>query len=52
MVLTEITSGIELNSNQISLLAAIVISILFFIQYKRYEEEEEKEKMIDQFLCN
>jgi hypothetical protein len=52
MVLTEITSGLDLNSNQVSFLAAIIISVLFFFQYKKYEEEEKKEEMIDQFLCN
>ncbi len=50
MVLSEITGGIELNSNDLSFIAAVIIVILFYYQYKRYEEELENEEMIEQFL--
>ena len=36
--------------NEISLVLGFIVSGLFFIQYKRYEAEVEKEEMLDAFL--
>ena len=36
--------------NELSLIFGIVVSALFFIQYKRYEAQAEKEEMLDAFL--
>ena len=36
--------------NEISLLLGLIVAILFFIQYKRYEAQAEKEEMLDSFL--
>ena len=50
MVLTEITGGLELNANEFSLLAGVLIFSLFYYQYRKYEEEMEREEMVEQFL--
>ena len=42
MVLSDISGGIELTGNELSFLAGILISILFYYQYKKYEEEQGK----------
>ncbi|HZH63763.1 MAG TPA: hypothetical protein VEY10_02650 [Flavisolibacter sp.] len=38
--------------NEMSLIAGLVISALFYIQLKRYEAEAKKEELIDSFLTN
>ena len=47
MVLTDI---LIYNANEICFTAAVVISMLFYNQYKKYEAELEREEMIEQFL--
>lgn len=36
--------------NELSLIFGLIVSALFFLQYKRYEAEAEKEEMLDSFL--
>ena len=36
--------------NEISFLLGLIVALLFFIQYKRYEAQAEKEEMVDSFL--
>lgn len=38
------------NANEFCFAAAILISVLFYRRYKKYEEEAEKEEMIEKFL--
>jgi hypothetical protein len=38
------------NANEVCFSVAMVISFLFYYQYKKYEEELENEEMIEQFL--
>ncbi len=38
------------NANGFCFAAAVLISVLFYRQYKKYEEEAEKEEMIEKFL--
>ena len=38
------------NANEICFAAAVLISVLFYRQYKKYEQEAEKEEMIEKFL--
>ena len=38
------------NANEVCFSAAMVVSFLFYYQYKKYEEEAEKEEMIENFL--
>ena len=38
------------NANEVCFSVAMVISLLFYYQYKHYEEEAEREEMIEQFL--
>ncbi len=38
--------------NEISLVLGLLISGLFYLQLKKYESEERKEKMLDSFLEN
>ncbi|GAC1424855.1 MAG: hypothetical protein NVS9B7_04750 [Flavisolibacter sp.] len=52
MVLTEMTSSIELDANALSFLASIFIFTLFYYQFKKYETQMEQEEMIEQFLMN
>jgi len=40
------------NANEVCFSLAMLISLLFFRQYKKYEEEAEKEEMIESFLCD
>lgn len=47
MVLTEITGGFDLSGDDVSFLAALFILFLFYLQYRKYEYELEKEEMID-----
>lgn len=47
MWLTEILMR---NANEVCFSVAMVISFLFYYQYKKYEEEMETEEMIEQFL--
>jgi hypothetical protein len=38
------------NANEFCFGAALLVSFLFYRQYKKYEEEAEKEEMIEKFL--
>lgn len=38
------------NANEFCFAAAVLISVLFYRQYKKYEEEAEREEMIEKFL--
>jgi hypothetical protein len=38
------------TSDEISLLLGVIVSGLFFIQYKRYEIAVKKDEMLDAFL--
>jgi len=38
------------NANEICFSAAMIISFLFYKQYKKYEEEADREELIEQFL--
>ncbi len=40
------------NANEFCFAAALVISVLFYRQYKKYEAEAEKEEMIDNFITD
>jgi|GraSoiStandDraft_43_1057313.scaffolds.fasta_scaffold2640773_1 uncharacterized membrane protein len=52
MILSEITNGIELTGNEVSFIASLIIAFLFYYQYRRYEEEEKNELMIEEFLSS
>jgi predicted histidine transporter YuiF (NhaC family) len=51
MFFAQITSA-PLNPNEISLIFGLVVTFLFYRQYKKYEQEMEKEEMIGRFLGN
>jgi hypothetical protein len=36
--------------NEISLLVGLAVSWLFYLQYRKYEEQLQKEEMLDSFL--
>ncbi len=38
--------------NEISLIAGLLITGLYYLQAKRYEVEEKKDEMLDSFLKN
>ncbi len=40
------------NANEVCFSVAMIISILFYKQYKKYEQEAEREELIDSFLKN
>ncbi|MGV3527578.1 MAG: hypothetical protein ACO1OO_01680 [Flavisolibacter sp.] len=44
--------GYLLDTNEISLAGGVLISVLFYLQYRKYQHEQEKEEMIDNFLRN
>lgn len=50
MWLTETTDYLVRNANEVCFSAAMLVSFLFYKQYKRYEEEAEREELIDNFL--
>jgi hypothetical protein len=50
MWITETTDYLIVHANEVCFTAALFISILFFRQYKKYEEEAEREEMIEKFL--
>ena len=47
---TETSDYLIRNANEICFTMAMVISFLFIRQYRKYEEEAEREEMIEQFL--
>jgi hypothetical protein len=50
MWLIDMSDYLSRNANEICFSAALVISALFFRQYKKYEAEMEKEEMIENLL--
>jgi len=50
MWLKETTDYLIGNANEVCFSLALVVSFLFFKQYKKYEAEMEKEEMIEGFL--
>ena len=50
MCLTETSEYLIRNANEVCFTMAMVISLLFYRQYKKYEEEAEREEMIERFL--
>jgi hypothetical protein len=38
------------NANEICFSVAMIISLLFYKQYRKYEQEAEREEMIERFL--
>lgn len=37
-------------SNELSLIAGVIISVAFYFQYRKYNQQIEREEMIDNFL--
>jgi hypothetical protein len=52
MVMVELPAQLILDLNDISLILALLVSVLFYRQYKKYEEEISREETIEQFLNN
>jgi hypothetical protein len=52
MWLAEVSVFITRNANEVCFSAAMIISVLFYRQYKKYEAEAENEEMIENFLSN
>jgi hypothetical protein len=52
MWLTETSDYLSRNANEVCFSLAMLISLLFYRQYKKYEAEAEREEMVDQFLRN
>lgn len=52
MWLTEATDYLARYANEACFTIAMVISLVFLKQYKKYEEEAEREEMIERFLRN
>lgn len=50
MGVNETTGYLLSNANEICFTLAMIISYIFFRQYKKYEEEAEREEMIENFL--
>ncbi len=46
----EITDYLISNANEVCFLLAMVCTLLFYRQYKKYEEEAERQEMINGFL--
>jgi hypothetical protein len=38
------------NANEFCFVAAVIVSALFYRQYKKYEAEAESEEMVEKFL--
>jgi hypothetical protein len=52
MWLAQTSDYVMRNANEVCFSLAMLISVLFFRQYKKYEEQAEKEEMIEGFLCD
>ena len=52
MWLAQASDYLARNANEVCFSLAMVISLLFYRQYKKYEEEAEREEMIERFLSN
>lgn len=40
------------NANEVCFSLAMIITMLFYRQYKKYEAEAEREEMMNGFLCD
>lgn len=49
-MLAETSFFLARNANELCFSAAMLISLAFYRQYRKYEEEAEKQEMIEQFL--
>jgi hypothetical protein len=52
MWIAETTDYLVRNANEVCFSLAMIVSLMFFRQYKKYEEEAEKEEMLERFLAN
>ena len=52
MWLLQTTDYLSRNANEVCFTVAMIISVLFYRQYKKYEEEAEREEMIESFLSH
>jgi hypothetical protein len=52
MWLSETSLYLFRNANEVCFSLALIISALFYRQYKKYEAEAERQEMIEQFLSN
>lgn len=50
--MVELPAQFIFDPNDVSLILALLVSVLFYRQYKRYEEEISREETIEQFLNN
>ena len=50
MWLAQTSDYLMRNANEVCFSVAMLISLLFYWQYKKYEEEAEREEMIEGFL--
>jgi|GEM_PF-2119139 len=50
MWLAETSVFLMRNANELCFSAAMLISVAFYRQYRKYEEEAQKEEMIEKFL--
>jgi hypothetical protein len=51
MMLAQITEQISWNAHEWSLGAGLLITLLFWRKYRKYELEIKRAEMLDQFLC-
>ena len=52
MWLLQTSDYLARNANEVCFTVAMLISFLFYRQYKKYEEEAEREEMIESFLSH
>ena len=50
MWLAEVSFYLFRNANEVCFSLALVVTALFYLQYKKYEAEAEREEMIEHFL--
>jgi hypothetical protein len=50
MQLLDLTGLSYIDPNEISFFLGLVITLLFYRQYRKYEEQVEREEMIEQLL--
>ncbi len=50
MYLMQIVNDLVVRANEVSLFLGLTVSGLFYAQYKKYNEQLEREEMIDNFL--
>ena len=50
MWLVEVSEYVSRNANEVCFSVAMLISLLFYRQYKKYEKEAEREEMVEGFL--